>query len=44
MHNNRINSDWQFRCDPLPTGYAERYTDTPFTRIVFFKVPFEGEL
>ena len=23
-HNNRINSDWQFRCAPLPTGYAER--------------------
>jgi len=24
-HNNRINSDWQFRCTPLPAGYAERY-------------------
>jgi hypothetical protein len=24
-HNNRINSDWQFRCAPLPAGYAERY-------------------
>jgi hypothetical protein len=24
--NNRINSDWQFRCTPLPAGYAERYT------------------
>lgn len=23
-HNNRINSDWQFRCAPLPAGYAER--------------------
>jgi len=23
--NNRINSDWQFRCAPLPSGYAERY-------------------
>jgi hypothetical protein len=23
--NNRINSDWQFRCAPLPAGYAERY-------------------
>jgi len=22
--NNRINSDWQFRCAPLPAGYAER--------------------
>ena len=22
--NNRINSDWQLRCAPLPTGYAER--------------------
>ena len=22
-HNNRINSDWQFRCAPLPAGYAE---------------------
>jgi hypothetical protein len=26
MANNRINSDWQFRCAPLPAGYAERYT------------------
>jgi hypothetical protein len=25
MANNRINSDWQFRCAPLPSGYAERY-------------------
>ena len=24
--NNRINSDWQLRCAPLPAGYAERYT------------------
>jgi hypothetical protein len=23
-HNNRINSDWQFRCTTLPAGYAER--------------------
>lgn len=23
--NNRINSDWQLRYAPLPTGYAERY-------------------
>jgi len=23
--NNRINSDWQFRCASLPAGYAERY-------------------
>jgi hypothetical protein len=23
-HNNRINPDWQFRCAPLPAGYAER--------------------
>jgi hypothetical protein len=23
--NNRINSDWQFRCTPLPAGYAERW-------------------
>ena len=22
--NNRINPDWQFRCAPLPAGYAER--------------------
>jgi hypothetical protein len=22
--NNRINSDWQFRCAPLPASYAER--------------------
>lgn len=22
--NNRINSDWQFRCAPLPAGYAFR--------------------
>ncbi len=22
--NNRINSDWQFRCTPLPAGYAGR--------------------
>jgi len=22
--NNRINSDWQIRCAPLPAGYAER--------------------
>ncbi len=22
--NNRINSDWQFRCALLPAGYAER--------------------
>ncbi len=27
-HNNRINSDWQFRCAPLPAGYAERYKET----------------
>jgi hypothetical protein len=26
-HNNRINADWQFRCAPLPAGYAERYSD-----------------
>jgi hypothetical protein len=26
-HNNRINSDWQFRCAPLPAGYAERYAE-----------------
>jgi hypothetical protein len=25
LHNNRINSDWQFRYAPLPAGYAERY-------------------
>jgi len=24
MANNRINSDWQFRCAPLPAGYAKR--------------------
>jgi antitoxin MazE len=24
MANNRINSDWQFRCASLPSGYAER--------------------
>jgi len=24
-HNNRINSDWQLRCAPLPAGYAERW-------------------
>ena len=24
MGNNRINSDWQFRCVSLPSGYAER--------------------
>jgi hypothetical protein len=23
-HNNCINSDWQFRCAPLPAGYVER--------------------
>jgi len=23
--NNRINTDWQFRCAPLPAGYAKRY-------------------
>jgi hypothetical protein len=23
--NNRINSDWQFRCAPLPAGYAQRW-------------------
>jgi hypothetical protein len=23
--NNRINSDWQFRCAPSPAGYAERW-------------------
>ena len=23
--HNRINSDWQFRCTPLPAGYVERY-------------------
>jgi hypothetical protein len=23
--NNRINTDWQFRCAPSPAGYAERY-------------------
>jgi hypothetical protein len=25
MHNNRINTDWQFRCALLPAGYAGRY-------------------
>jgi len=25
LPNNRINSDWQFRCAPLPAGYAERW-------------------
>lgn len=24
LHNNRINTDWQFRSAPLPAGYAER--------------------
>ncbi len=24
-YDNRINTDWQFRCAPLPSGYAERY-------------------
>jgi hypothetical protein len=26
MHNNRIriNSDWEFRCAPLPASFAER--------------------
>ena len=24
--DNRINADWQFRCAPLPAGYAEPYT------------------
>jgi hypothetical protein len=28
MYNNRINSDWQFRCAPLPACYAERYVFT----------------
>jgi SAM-dependent methyltransferase len=23
--DNRINSDWQFRCPPLPSGFAERW-------------------
>jgi len=23
-YNNRIKSDWQFRCAPLPAGYAGR--------------------
>ena len=27
LPNNRINSDWQFRCAPLPAGYAERQAD-----------------
>jgi hypothetical protein len=22
-----MNTDWQFRCAPLPAGYAERYVD-----------------
>ena len=22
--NNRMNSDWQFRCAPFPAGYTER--------------------
>jgi len=26
-YNNRINSDWQFRCAPLPAGYAKRYAE-----------------
>ena len=25
--NHRINADWQFRCAPLPAGYAERLGD-----------------
>lgn len=27
-YNNRINSDWQFRCTPLPAGYDEGKIDT----------------
>jgi len=23
--NNRINTDWQFRCAPLTAGYLQRY-------------------
>jgi len=25
MGNDLTNPDWQFRCAPLPAGYAERY-------------------
>jgi hypothetical protein len=24
LPNNRMKSDWQFRCATLPAGYAER--------------------
>ena len=31
--NNRINSDWQFRCAPLPAGYAKRYVELRATDV-----------
>jgi len=36
-HNNRINSDWQFRCASLPAGYAERWAGKA-SKIVYWKI------
>jgi len=33
MPNNRINSDWQFRCAALPAGYAERWPTLNMKRL-----------
>ena len=33
MPNNRINTDWQFRCAPLPAGYAAALA--PWTHSTF---------
>jgi len=33
-HNNRMNSDWQFRCASSPAGYAKRYCAKQAWRIL----------
>ncbi|MBE9569620.1 MAG: transporter substrate-binding domain-containing protein, partial [Proteobacteria bacterium] len=36
--NNRINSDWQFRCAPLPAGYAGVLHDKVVKPTLMFNV------
>lgn len=33
--NDRINSDWLFRCDQLPAGYAGQYSTVAVPRVDF---------
>ena len=36
--NNRINSDLQFRCAPLPASYAKRYAHKKVALTATYKV------